>query len=85
MKNALLIHGWTRESRYYNVDTPTPSNDHWLPWLSRQLIIRDISTVAIEVTTRSMKSGNVNLSAMILMSIPFLLVIVVAAGFWCAG
>lgn len=49
MKNALLIHGWTRESEYYNPDRPTPSNDHWLPWLSKQLILRDIPTVAIEM------------------------------------
>ncbi|MDR2336899.1 MAG: alpha/beta hydrolase [Candidatus Nomurabacteria bacterium] len=49
MKKALLIHGWTRKESYYNPEYPTPSNSHWFPWLSKQLMLRDIHAVAIEM------------------------------------
>ncbi|HVX58531.1 MAG TPA: alpha/beta hydrolase [Candidatus Saccharimonadales bacterium] len=49
MKNAILIHGWNDRSEYYDPDRPTASNDHWLPWLTKQLVLKDINTVAIEM------------------------------------
>lgn len=49
MKNAILIHGWTSERDYYDPSRPTPSNDHWFPWLTKQLVLRDINTVAVEM------------------------------------
>lgn len=47
--NAILVHGWSRKDEYYNPKYPTSSNSHWLPWLSKQLMIRDIHTVAAEM------------------------------------
>ncbi len=49
MKNALLIHGWNTKQEYYDNARPSASNDHWFPWLSKQLILKDISTVSIEM------------------------------------
>lgn len=49
MRNAILIHGWNTKEEYYDPDKPTASNDHWFPWLTKQLILQDINTVAIEM------------------------------------
>lgn len=49
MPNAILIHGWGNKNRFYDQDFPTASNSHWFPWLSKQLMIRDIHTVALEM------------------------------------
>lgn len=49
MKNALLIHGWNTKAEYYDPARPTASNDHWFPWLTKQLVLKDINTVAVEM------------------------------------
>ena len=49
MKRAILIHGTCSEKEFYNTEFPTLSNSHWLPWLSKQLMVRDIHTVAVEM------------------------------------
>lgn len=49
MKNAILVHGWQPKEEFFSPKYPTASNSHWFPWLSKQLIIRDIHTVAVEV------------------------------------
>lgn len=49
MKSAILIHGWASKGEFYNADYPTGSNSHWFPWLTKQLMIRDIHTVALEM------------------------------------
>ena len=49
MKNALLVHGWDSKESYYNPERPTNSNANWFPWLTKQLMVRDIHTVSIEM------------------------------------
>lgn len=49
MENALLIHGWKTKAEYYDPKKPTASNDHWFPWLTKQLVLRDVNTVSIEM------------------------------------
>lgn len=51
MKNAIIIHGKPDpgQQEYYNPDFPASSNAHWLPWLQKQLIIRDIATQTPEM------------------------------------
>ena len=49
MRNAILIHGWNTRREYYDTTRPTASNDHWFPWLTKQLVLRDINTTAIEM------------------------------------
>ena len=44
MQNAIIVHGSPSKREYYD---PSPqvasaSNSHWLPWLQRQLMLRDI-------------------------------------------
>jgi predicted alpha/beta hydrolase family esterase len=48
MKNAILVPGRPDKDEYYDPKYPTNSNNHWFPWLSKQLQINDIFAVAIE-------------------------------------
>ncbi len=49
--NAILVPGRPDKDEYYNPEFPTNSNNHWFPWLSKQLQINDIFAVAIEMPT----------------------------------
>lgn len=42
--NAIILHGLQRRAAYYATDQPSPSNTGWIPWLQKQLAVRDIST-----------------------------------------
>ena len=42
MKNAIIIHGKPYKDEYYSDKYPSASNFHWIPWLQKQLLIRDI-------------------------------------------
>lgn len=42
MKTAILVHGMSSKAEYYKESNPASSNDHWLPWIQRQLLFRDI-------------------------------------------
>lgn len=42
MKKAIILHGMPSKKGYYDPARLSPSNDHWLPWLQHELIIRDI-------------------------------------------
>jgi uncharacterized protein len=49
MKTAVIVHGTPDKEEYYNPDIPASSNNHWIPWLQKQLIVRDISTQTPEM------------------------------------
>lgn len=49
MKNAILIHGWNTKDEFFDPDKPTASNDHWFPWLTKQLMVRGIKVDAPEM------------------------------------
>lgn len=49
MKRAILIHGWNTKEEFFDMSRPTASNDHWFPWLTKQLIVKDIHTVSLEM------------------------------------
>ncbi|MDO8265748.1 MAG: alpha/beta hydrolase, partial [Candidatus Saccharibacteria bacterium] len=49
MKNAILIPGRPDREEWYNPDGPSNSNRHWFPWASKQLLVKDIHAVAIEM------------------------------------
>lgn len=51
MKNAIILHGRPDPGlqEYYNPNVPAASNAHWLPWLQKQLIIRDITAQTPEI------------------------------------
>ena len=42
MKTAIIIHGMPSEEEYYKDENPSPSNAHWLPWIQKELIKKDI-------------------------------------------
>jgi hypothetical protein len=42
MKTAIILHGRPGKEDYYDPTSLSESNKHWLPWLQKQLIIRDI-------------------------------------------
>lgn len=48
MKNAVLVPGRPNKDEHYDPSLPANSDDHWFPWLSRQLILKDIHAVVIE-------------------------------------
>jgi len=49
MKNAILLHGTPSKEEYYSLEYPSASNAHWFPWLQKQLLIKDIPAVTIEM------------------------------------
>lgn len=49
MKSATLIHGWNTKAEFMDPQVESPSNQHWFPWLTKQLMIRDIHTVSLEM------------------------------------
>lgn len=49
MKRAILVHGYVTKDKYYDASRPSMSNNQWQPWLTSQLISRDIFTVAVEM------------------------------------
>jgi uncharacterized protein len=49
MKNAIIIHGTSDKDEYYSPEYPSASNFHWLPWLQKQLLIKDIHAVTPEM------------------------------------
>ncbi len=48
MKNAILMPGRPDKEEYFDPKYPTNSNNHWFPWLSKQLQINGVFAVAIE-------------------------------------
>ena len=46
---AILVHGTCSENEFYDRKFQTLSNSHWLPWLSKELMVRDIHTIAVEM------------------------------------
>lgn len=49
MKNAIILHGKPGKDEYYSDKYPSASNSHWLPWLQKQLTIKDIAAHAPEI------------------------------------
>ena len=49
MKNAIIIHGMPDKEEYYSDKYPSASNFQWLPWLQKQLLMRDIFAVTPEM------------------------------------
>jgi predicted alpha/beta hydrolase family esterase len=49
MKNAIILHGLPTEEQYYSPELLSMSNLHWLPWLQKQLMNKDIKADTPEV------------------------------------
>jgi hypothetical protein len=42
MRNAVLLYGTCDREEYYSADYSSASNSHRIPWLQKQLLMRDI-------------------------------------------
>ena len=42
MRNAIILHGMPSKEEYFNAQSPSQSNKHWIPWVQRQLILHGI-------------------------------------------
>ncbi|HSX34304.1 MAG TPA: alpha/beta hydrolase [Candidatus Saccharimonadales bacterium] len=49
MKNAIILHGKPGKDEYYSASLPSASNSHWLPWLQKELLIRDVAAHTPEI------------------------------------
>jgi len=49
MKKAILIHGYNNKKEFFDETRPSPSNDHWFPWLQKQLLLKEIETQTPEM------------------------------------
>jgi predicted alpha/beta hydrolase family esterase len=49
MKTAIILHGAPSKEEYYDPNCPSASNHHWIPWLQKQLLIRDIAAYTPEI------------------------------------
>ncbi len=49
MKTAVIIHGYNDKSEYLDTSRPAASNDHWLPWVQRQLLLNGIEAQTPEM------------------------------------
>ncbi|OHA52138.1 MAG: hypothetical protein A3A97_04480 [Candidatus Terrybacteria bacterium RIFCSPLOWO2_01_FULL_40_23] len=49
MTTAIIIHGYNDKSEYLDANRPAASNDHWIPWLQRQLLLSGIEAQTPEM------------------------------------
>jgi len=49
METAVIIHGYNDKSEYLDVNRPAASNDHWYPWIQRQLLLKGIEAQTPEM------------------------------------
>jgi predicted alpha/beta hydrolase family esterase len=42
MKTAIIIHGKPSKEEYFAPQVSAPSNNHWLPWIQRELLLNGI-------------------------------------------
>jgi len=49
MKNAIILHGGPSKEEYYDPNTPSESNAHWIPWLQGQLLKHEFAAATPEV------------------------------------
>lgn len=42
MKKAIILHGKPSKEGYYDPNRFSQSNEHWIPWLQHQLLLKDI-------------------------------------------
>jgi len=40
MKKAILIHGWSEKEDFFNMSIPSDSNNHWFPWIQKNLSVK---------------------------------------------
>ena len=51
MKTAIILHGMPSKEEYYDPARPASSNCHWIPWIQKKLLLKDILAQAPEMPT----------------------------------
>lgn len=51
MRTAVILHGACDRHEYYEMDFPSPSNAHWIPWLQQKFLRAGILCQALELPT----------------------------------
>jgi len=51
MKTAIILHGMPSREEYVNPTSPSPSHNHWLPWLQKQLLVNGVLAQTPEMPT----------------------------------
>lgn len=51
MANAIIVHGSLDQEEYHSNTYPSPSNSWFIPWLQKQLLLKDILTQTPEMPT----------------------------------
>ncbi len=49
MKTAIIVHGMPSKKEYFSPKKPSPSNNHWIAWVQRRLILKGILAQTIEL------------------------------------
>ena len=49
MKNTIIIHGMMTPEEFFDSTNPSPSNQHWFPWLQKQLALRGEVSITPEM------------------------------------
>lgn len=49
MKQVILIHGSPTEKSFRDKSFPSPSNSHWIPWIQKQIVLKDELAQALEM------------------------------------
>jgi hypothetical protein len=49
MRNALIVHGKPSREKFKDPTKLDPSDSNWIPWVKRQMTLRNIFTVAIDM------------------------------------
>lgn len=49
MKTVIIIHGYNDQSEFEDTSRPAASNDHWYPWLQRQLLLNGVEAQTPEM------------------------------------
>jgi predicted alpha/beta hydrolase family esterase len=49
MKQAIIIHGTSEHEEYFDKSVPSSSNNHWIAWLQKQLIVRGVHSHTPEI------------------------------------
>jgi hypothetical protein len=49
MRNAIIVHGMPSKEEYYDPELPSSSNYFWIPWLQKQLLMREIAAHTPEI------------------------------------
>ncbi len=51
MKTAIILHGICDREEYFEMDFPSPSNAHWLPWLQQKFLRAGLLCQCLEMPT----------------------------------